>query len=409
MLFEGLRSAMVALRANTLRSLLTTLGIIIGVASVIIVVAIGEGARRDLEARIASLGTNILQLRPGSKRVKGRSVGADARLPFSESDVDDIRRNAPDVAAISGHLRRGGTVVFGRNNWLTNIDGVHADYVTVLDWGLENGRMFSEGEYRRGSSVAVIGATPSHELFGDVDPVGARVRIQGSSYEIIGLLDRKGSSPSGKDLDDVILIPLSATRQRLIKRHKLVPQQVGYVSVKVSEGADLKTVRKDVERLLRIRRGIKTKYGDNFHVRDLTAYVRAKRATQNTLAILLGVTAVISLIVGGIGIMNIMLVSVSERTREIGLRMAIGARRKDIRFQFLIEAVLLCLIGGLVGTALGIAGTIAIAVKASWPVFITPSVILLAVLASALVGVVFGFLPAQRAAQLNPIDALRAE
>jgi putative ABC transport system permease protein len=406
---EALRSAALAIRTNFLRSVLTTLGIIIGVASVILMVAIGDGARSDIEKRISSLGTNLLQVRPGSSRVSGRSTGADSRPPFSERDIGDIRSSGPDVVAVSGHLRRSATAIHRDANWLTSIDGVHAAYLELRDWQTTEGRFFTDGEYQSAARLAVLGATAARQLFGDLSPIGVRIRIGEIPFDVIGVLEPKGADPGGRDQDDVILAPLSTVRSRLVKRHKLVPDQVGNISVKVSDESAISEVRGHVEALLRRNRGVAVNDNESFHVRDLTEYLRARTATQQTLSLLLAATAAISLVVGGIGIMNIMLVSVTERTREIGLRMAVGARRRDIRVQFLSEAVMLCLIGGLVGCAIGIGGAVVIASTAQWPVLIAPNVVLLAMAAAAFTGICFGFLPAQRAAHLNPIEALRSE
>ena len=406
---EAIRSATSAISANLMRSLLTALGIIIGVASVILMVAVGEGARVDIESKIASLGTNLLQLRPGSSRVKGRSVGADTRVPFSERDIADIRNTVYGVVAASGHLRRSGTAVNRGANWLTNIDGVHPEYLDVRDWTLEAGRFFDGEEYKTGGRRAVLGATVARELFGGQPAVNATIRIAGIPFDVIGTLERKGADPYGKDQDDVILVPLSTVRARMMGRHKLVPDQVGYITVKFEDEYALREGRAQTEALLERNRGRSEKGKETFEIRDLTEYLEAKNATQKTLGVLLAATAAISLVVGGIGIMNIMLVSVTERTREIGLRMAVGARRYDILIQFMCEAVILCLLGGLLGTAIGIAATYSIAEAANWPVLISPRLIAVALAAAALTGIGFGLLPAQRAARLNPIEALRSE
>ena len=406
---EGLRSAVTAIVNNPMRTALTTLGIIIGVASVIVMVAVSKGARHDIETRIASLGSNILQLRPGSARVRGRSVGADSNLPFAEKDVADIVAKVDGVVAVSGHFRRGGTVVAPHNNWLTNIDGVHPAFLGLREWPIDIGRNMTESEYTGAAKVAVVGATVARELFGEETAVGQRVRIANLPFEIIGVLSRKGAAPNGQDQDDVVLVPLATLRNRLIKPHKLVPRQVGYVSVKVESTDIIPRVRRDIEGILRQNRNIRSEGSDDFHIRDLTAHIAAKQETQRTLGWLLAIAATISLLVGGIGIMNIMLVSVTERTREIGLRLALGARRRDVRIQFLIEAVLLCLAGGIIGCALGIGTAVGIANEAEWPILIEPAIIVLALGAAALTGIFFGFFPAQRAASLNPIEALRTE
>ncbi len=406
---EAVRSAVQALASNLTRSLLTTLGIVIGVASVILMVAVGEGARVDIEQKIASLGTNLLQLRPGSSRVSGRSAGADTRVPYSERDVAEMRRSVDGVVAISGQLRRSATAMHRDANWLTNIDGVHASYLDIRDWELSDGRFFNEEEYQSAGRLAVLGATVAETLFKGQSAVGQRIRIAETPFDVIGVLQPKGANLYGKDQDDVVLVPLSTVRSRMMGRHKLVPDQVGYLTVKLADEEALKQARGQIKSLLEQRRGKNDKGKETFEIRDLTEYLKAKASTQQTLSLLLGATAAISLIVGGIGIMNIMLVSVTERTREIGVRMAVGARRFDILFQFLCEAVLLCVIGGLIGISLGIGSATGIARFADWPVLITPSLIVMALGAAALTGIGFGMLPARRAAGLNPIDALRSE
>lgn len=406
---EAIKSAGHAIGSHLMRSMLTTLGIVIGVASVIVMIAVGEGARTDIERRIASLGTNVLQLRPGSSRVSGRSVGADTRLPFSERDVASLRSSVAGIVAVSGYLRRSATAIHKDVNWLTNVDGVHPTYPDIRDWPLVNGRFFSDDEYQSAARVAVVGATVMRSLGETQSITGQRIRIGDTPFDVIGLLDTKGADPAGKDQDDVILVPLSTLRARMLKRHKLVADQVGTVSVKVDQDAEMDEVREKVTSLLRSARGSSRQAGDTFEIRDLTEFLRARTATQQTLSLLLAAAAAISLIVGGIGIMNIMLVSVTERTREIGLRLAVGARRSDIRVQFLSEAIMLCLIGGALGCAIGVAAAAWIASIGTWPVLIAPSVFVLALGAATLTGICFGFLPAQRASRLNPIEALRSE
>jgi putative ABC transport system permease protein len=388
---------------------LTTLGIMIGVASVIVMVAVGAGARSEVERRINSLGTNLLQVRPGSSRVSGRRAGAGTNLPFSEGDLGAIKAQVPGVVAVSGTIARAAPVVFGSANWLTNINGVHLDYATVRDWEVASGRFFSAHEERAAVKVAVIGATVARQLFGDQEAVGAGIRIMNVPFQVVGLLEPKGDSTSGRDQDDVVLIPMTTARRTVVSPNKLVPDQVGSISVKLDDGINLADAKGEIEDILRRRRRVQPGSEDNFFVRDLAEQVRARTATQQTLGLLLAATAAISLVVGGIGIMNIMLVSVTERTREIGLRMAVGARRSDILVQFLIEAVALCMLGGVVGLSIGLVATVMIAAWAEWPVLINPEIVALALSAAALTGVVFGFFPARRAAHLNPIDALRSE
>ncbi len=408
-LLDSIKVAVAALRSNPLRSMLTTLGIIIGVGAVIVMVALGNGARQEVTRQIEALGTNVLMVFPGSSRVHGRHAGAGTAPALSEADMSAIRNDVPGVVAVSGSLATAAPVVYGNVNWTTSVIGVHPQYLQIRDWTLANGHGFTAQEARAGATVALLGQTVAQQLFPGLDPLGARIRIRNVPFTVIGVLEAKGQSTFGRDQDDVVLVPIKAARGRLVGRDSVVPDQVGMVSVKLAQGADLTAAQHGIERLLRRRRRIPPGTDDDFAVRNLAEFLRARTATQDTLSLLLGVTAAISLVVGGIGIMNIMLVSVTERTREIGLRMALGARRRDILLQFLVEAVTLCLVGGVLGLMFGLAVIVAVATVAGWPVVVSPGIVLLALLASAAVGVFFGFFPARRAARLNPIEALRFE
>jgi putative ABC transport system permease protein len=408
-LWESLVVALTALRANLLRSILTTLGIVIGVASVIILVAVGNGATREVDRQINSLGTSMLVVFPDSMRIAGRSSGAGTATPLSESDLAAIREKAVGVSAISGQLDESGPMVRGNLNWTTVLSGVHADYTTVRDWPVSSGRTLNAQDIRAGARVAVIGQTVVKQLFAGEDPVGAQVRIKNVPFEIVGVLASKGQSSMGRDQDDVALLPITTARNRIVGKSDIQAEQVGRIYVKIESGVDLKDAQEEIETLLRQRRKAGSNSEDNFAVRNLAEFMKARTEVLSTLSYLLGSTSAISLIVGGIGIMNIMLVSVTERTREIGLRMAVGGRRRDILLQFLVEAVALCLLGGLIGVGLGIGIAALIAYVASWPVAISPSVLALALAAAAGTGIIFGFFPARRAASLNPIDALRSE
>jgi len=407
-IIAAIRVALAALRLNAMRSFLAMLGVIIGVGSVIIMVSIGEGAGRAVEDQIRSLGTNVLVIRPGAFDSGGRRMGAGSAPPFSEADVAAIRA-VPGVAAVSGVVTSTYPVVFGATNWTTQIHGVHEDFLTVRDWALASGRIFTPAEQRRAAKVAILGATVAEKLFGAADPVGAEVRIKNVPFTVIGVLDRKGQTGFGLDQDDAALIPVSTMRRRLAGGGRTIPDRIQTIMVKLDDGANSPAVQAQIDQLLREGRRLQPDGETNFMVRDMTEMIRTRAATQSTLSLLLGATAVISLIVGGIGIMNIMLVSVTERTREIGLRMAVGARRWDILVQFLIEAVTLCLTGGLVGVMLGLIVTVALAQLGAWPVAINPMTILIALLSSAVSGIIFGLYPARRASQMNPIDALRYE
>ena len=406
-LLEFLRTAMIALRRNVLRSVLTTLGIIIGVGSVIVMSAIGGGASRQIEQQIASLGTNQLTIFPGSMNVGGRQGGFGSAPPLTEKDLRAIRERVDGVVAVSGQMNNSATIVAGSANWVTQVQGASAEIQDVRDWPLSAGRFYDAIEAASRRKIAVIGATVARELFGSSDPVGTTIRVNNVPFEIVGVLKAKGQA-GGRDQDDVIFVPLQTARSRLMGRVR-VPDEVGQILVKVDEEHELAEVQADLERVLRERRRVAANAQDNFAVRNFADILATRSATQRTLGLLLASAAAISLIVGGIGIMNIMLVSVTERTREIGLRMAIGAKGGDILGQFLTEAVLLCLAGGFIGLTLGVGISIVVSSIFQWPVFISPGIILVAILASAAVGVIFGYVPARRASQLNPIEALRYE
>ena len=407
---EFVKLALVALRLNKLRSALTTLGIIIGVASVIVMAAIGRGATIAMEKQIASLGTNVLNVMPGSMRVGGRQLGFGGAQPFSEKDLRALREKVADIAAISGQLNGSINVVYGAANWSTTVNGMHAEYQDVRPWTLKGGRYFTTEEVDRGAKVAVLGSSVTRELFDTIDPVGEIVRINNIPFEIIGVLTTRGQSGGPTDPDDVVMVPLTTARSRLVGRmFATVPDTVGSLQVRVADGASLAAVQEQVASVLRRQRGIGAGQEDNFSIRNFAQLLQTRNAQSQTLSLLLAVTAAMSLVVGGIGIMNIMLVSVTERTREIGLRMAVGARPLDVLAQFLTEAILLCLAGGLIGLLLGVTVTVVISQIAGWTVSIGVGTVALAILASGAVGVIFGFVPARRAARLNPIDALRYE
>jgi putative ABC transport system permease protein len=404
---EYLKTALVALRLNVMRSVLTTLGIIIGVASVIVMSGIGSGASKQIEDQISSLGTNQLTIFPGSANVGGRRGGFGSAPPLTEKDLRAVRDGVTGVMAASGELNGNASVVVGNANWTTQVQGVHADIEQVREWTVAKGRFFDAQEATSGAKLAVLGATVARELFAGADPLGTTIRINNSPFQVTGVLSEKGQA-GGRDQDDVILVPISTARSRLVGRLG-APDQIGALLVKVDPRYNLPEVQQDIERVLRERRRIGPDKDNNFIIRNFAEFLETRNQAAQTLGLLLAATAAISLVVGGIGIMNIMLVSVTERTREIGLRMAIGARGADILGQFLTEAVLLCLVGGIIGLALGSGVAAIIASLLGWPVYISPLVVLLAIAASASVGIIFGFVPARRASRLNPIEALRYE
>ena len=408
-LWDSILIAVRALRVNLLRSVLTTLGIVIGVASVIILVAVGTGASSEVDKQIKALGTNMLVVFPGSMRVMGRAGGAGTDIPLSEADVSGIRDKVAGVTGVSGQIEDSGPVVRGNANWTSSLSGVHAEYTVVRDWPVVAGRDIELGDVRSGAKVAILGATVAKEIFPGENPVGASIRIRNVPFEVIGVLAPKGQSVMGRDQDDIVLMPITTARLRVSGKSQVQNDHVGRIYVKVDEGANIAEVQEDIENFLRQRRKTRTGTEDSFSVRNLAETMKARSEVLTTLSYLLAATSVISLIVGGIGIMNIMLVSVTERTREIGLRMAGGARRRDIMLQFLVEAVSLCLLGGAIGIAIGVFASAVIAFAANWPVLVSPAVLGGALAAAAATGICFGLFPARRAAYLNPIDALRSE
>jgi putative ABC transport system permease protein len=404
---EYLKTAIIALRLNVLRSVLTTLGIIIGVASVIVMSAIGSGASKQIEDQINSLGTNQLTIFPGSANVGGRRGGFGSAPPLTEKDLRAVRDGVTGVMAVSGNLNGNANVVVGNANWSTQIQGVGSEIEQVREWSVAKGRYFDAREAASGAKVAVLGDTVANELFGAGDPLGATVRINNAPFQVLGVLSKKGQA-GGRDQDDVVMVPISTARSRLVGRLG-APDQIGSLLVKVDPRYNIAEVQADIERVLRERRRIGADKENNFIIRNFAEFLETRNQAAQTLGLLLAATAAISLVVGGIGIMNIMLVSVTERTREIGLRMAIGARGSDILGQFLTEAVLLCLVGGLIGLTLGAGVSFTVSKLLGWPMYISPVIVMVAIAASASVGVIFGFVPARRAAGLNPIDALRYE
>ena len=408
-ILDSLAIAWAALRANLLRSILTTLGIIIGVASVIVLAAVGAGARSDVERNIAALGSNMLVVFSGSSRMGGRSAGAGTEQQLSEGDLTAIHDAVGGVVAISGQLNGSGPVVYGNANWTTTLSGVHADFTSVREWPVSSGREFTPQDIRSGAKVALLGQTVVKQLFQDQDPIGATIRVKNTPFQVVGVLAVKGPSSFGRDQDDAVLLPMSIARNQIIGKNEVTTDQVGQIYIKFDPSTNLKDAEDEIESLMRLRRRVKPGDDDNFNVRNLAEFMKARTEVFSTMTYLLTATSITSLIVGGIGIMNIMLVSVSERTREIGLRMAVGGRRRDIMRQFLVEAVSLCLIGGLIGTVLGIGAAYLVATAGQMPVLISPMVIGVAMGAAAITGIFFGFFPARRAAHLNPIEALRSE
>ncbi len=392
--------ALRAIRRNLLRSFLTVLGIVIGVAAVITMVTLGNGATKSVSDQIASMGSNMLIVMPGQRFGPG-SGGAP---PFRTADVEAIRNQIASARWVAPVVNRGSAAVYQASNWSTVVTGSNSDYFEAGNWKIVAGRGFTETEERAGKAVCVIGATVQQKLFGGQNPVGSQVRIRQFACEVIGLLQGKGQSAMGSDQDDTIVMPLRTVQRRLTGN-----QNINRVIVSVQPGISIDGVRQQVTLLMRERRNIGLNEDDDFQVLDTRQIAETLTSTTRILTMLLGAVAAVSLLVGGIGIMNIMLVSVTERTREIGIRLAIGALEREVLLQFLIEAVVLSALGGLVGIALATGMSIALAGMMKVPWLFDPMINLLSFLFAAAIGVIFGYFPARRAAGLNPIDALRHE
>jgi len=408
-LLDTARSALRSLRANKLRSALTALGIIIGVAAVITMLAVGEGAKLKVAEQLKSLGSNLMIVIPGAVTSSGVRLGSGSRNTLTENDATAIASELPGVLASAPAMRGSGQIVNGNLNWATQIFGITPDYLTAREWTVARGRAIDESDTRSSAKVALVGQTVADMLFGGTDPTGQIIRVKYVPFTIVGLLTPKGQNFSGQDQDDVVLIPLGTARGRILGQAQGRLRTVGHISVKMADGIDMKTAEAQVRELLRQRHRLQPEQDDDFNIRNLSEIVAAEQAASQVLSSLLAAVASVSLLVGGIGIMNIMLVSVTERTREIGLRLAVGARQRDILTQFLAEAVILSLVGALTGVALGIGGTLALAHFADWQVVLQTQAVLISVASASIVGVFFGWYPARKAAHMAPIDALRYE
>ncbi|MDP2357832.1 MAG: ABC transporter permease [Beijerinckiaceae bacterium] len=401
MLIEAIKLALQAIRRNALRSFLTVLGIVIGVAAVIAMVTIGNGTTAKVTADLAKLGRNLLFVRPGQFG-PGRA-STDAK-PFNIRDVEAMRLQISGLRALAPVSQKGFTVIYGGQNLQTTVVGTDNEYFITQDWGLSAGRQFLDGEVRGGRAVCVLGVTVSSKLFGREDPIGQNMRVKNVACEVVGLLNAKGQSSTGTDQDDVVLMPL-----RVFQRRLAGSSDIGTIYVSARDDVDTGKVQADIERLLRERRNIQSRRDDDFSVRDMKQLAQTQTATTSMLTGLLAAVAAVSLLVGGIGIMNIMLVSVTERTREIGIRLAIGALERQVLTQFMVEAVVLSLFGGIAGILLGLGLAWLATSGLAVPFVIDPKIISIAFGFSALVGIVFGYFPARRAARLDPIEALRHE
>ena len=401
MLWNALLLALREIRRNVMRSFLTMLGIVIGVAAVITMVTIGGGAAVQVTEQIASLGSNLLMVTPGQRLGPGLRSSA---APFHLDDVRSIAREISSVVAVAPSSSKPATAVFGNENWSTRVTGIDNQYLTVGNWSLQGGREFSDSELRAGKAVCILGASVRQELFGGQDALGSKIRLGKLSCQVVAVLEAKGQSTMGTDQDDLVLLPLRTFQRRIAGK-----QDIGLIQVSVQEGASTEKAVRDIKRLMRKRRHISATENDDFSVRDLKEIAKMLSRTTEVLTALLGAVAAVSLLVGGIGIMNIMLVSVTERTREIGIRLAIGALEREVLLQFLVEAMVLSSLGGVIGIVLAMVGSVGLAGVLRVPFVFNPGIIIIAFLFSAVVGVIFGYFPARKAARLDPIDALRHE
>ncbi len=405
---DSLGSALEALRAHKLRSILTMLGIVIGVGAVIATVSIGGGAREEVVGRIRSLGANLIIVIPGNVTSGGVRLGTGQSATLTDDDARAIEKEVTQVQVAAPLLRSGAQVVFAGTNWGTSVFGVENNFFEAREWEIESGRAFNPDENQRGAQVALLGLSVKTQLFGDDDPIGQTLRIKNVPFEVIGVMARKGQSAQGQDQDDAIFVPLQSARQRVIGASRARGKSVGSIMVKVREGEEMSEAESEIRSLLRQKHRLREGDDDDFTLRNLTDILSTVEASAKVLSIGLAAVAAVSLLVGAIGIMNIMLVSVTERTREIGVRMAVGARPRDVMSQFLIEATTLALIGGVAGILLGLIGAVSVSRFIGWPLYVDVNSIVMAVVVSGLIGILSGFYPAWRASRLDPVEALRS-
>jgi putative ABC transport system permease protein len=407
---ESLRIATRALRVNKLRSALTVLGIVVGVAAVVCMVSVGAGAQAEVSEKIRTLGANLLLVMPGARNSGGARLESGTQPTLTEEDAASIRRELADAQVVAPLLSRSMPLVAANKNWVTLVAGINADYLVAREWQVADGRSFTGDEIASGAKVAIVGSVIIEELFDERSGIGETFRIGNVPFTVIGVLDKKGLGAAGRSQDDIVFIPLSTAKSRVLGAVRGTTREaLDFISIKVSDATATSEMERKIAALLRQRHRIREDAPSDFRIENPADVLIARGAAVRTLGILLIAVAAVSLVVGGISIMNIMLVSVTERTREIGLRMAVGASRRDIRWQFLIEALILALMGGLVGAVLGAAAAVAIAWEAGWPILISPWAIILACGFAGFIGISFGLYPAHRAARLDPIVALRFE
>ena len=398
-----------ALRINKLRSALTMLGIIIGVGAVIAMVAVGSGATQRIQEQIASIGSNVIMVSPGSVTASGIRLGSGFAMTMTMDDAKSLARDCPSVQAVAPSSRGGAQIVFGNNNWATNVQGTTPDYLIIRDIAIQNGLSFTQQDVDSDAKVALLGQTVVDNLFNGDDPIGQVIRIKHVPFTVVGTLVPKGQSPTGQDQDDIIIVPITTGQKKIFGVSQARANSVGSLIVQARGPQAIAPAQEEMRSVLRQRHHLQPQQDDDFTIRNLEEVFKAQETSSHVMSILLAAIASVSLVVGGIGIMNIMLVSVTERTREIGLRQAVGAKTKDILTQFLVEAVTLSILGGIIVILMGLLASKLISIFAQWSTLVSPGAIALAFVFSALVGVFFGFYPARKAALLDPIDALRYE
>lgn len=402
-----LKMAIVSLKINKMRSMLTSLGIIIGVSAVIIMLAVGSGASKKIAQDMESMGSNLLMVRSASATSGGVRMGFGTKPSLTLKDAEAIEKNCQGILAVAPYSSATSQLTYGNQNWSTTVGGTTAEYLFIRNYEVESGRNFIEEDVKNNTKVAIIGSTVATELFGDMNPINKTMRIGNVPFKVIGLLKTKGQSGMGMDQDDLVFIPITTAQKKVFGTD--FPGTVKMINVKAQNAEILSTTEADIKELLQLRHRIGKNQEDDFEIRNLAEMQETIKSSAKTMAILLGAIASVSLLVGGIGIMNIMLVSVTERTKEIGIRMAIGAKASDIRVQFLIESFLLSIIGGFIGVILGIVGAKIVELTGAMSVSISSGSIILSLGFSGAIGVLFGYYPAYKASLLNPIDALRYE